>query len=74
MDKLDIQILSHLLNNCRKPDRQIGSEIDISGVAVKSRIQKMIENKIIEKFALKIEPPVLGFSVLYFVVTGKEIE
>ncbi|HJW19646.1 MAG TPA: AsnC family transcriptional regulator [Candidatus Nitrosotalea sp.] len=74
MDKLDIQILSHLLNNCRKPDRQIGSEIGISGVAVKSRIQKMIENKIIEKFALKIEPPVLGFSVLYFVVTGKEID
>ncbi len=74
MDKLDIQILSHLLNNCRKPDRQIGSEIGISGVAVKSRIQKMIENNIIEKFALKIEPPVLGFSVLYFVVTGKEID
>jgi len=74
MDKLDIQILSHLLNNCRKPDRQIGQEIGISGVAVKSRIQKMIENKIIEEFALKIEPPVLGYSVLYFVVTGKEIE
>lgn len=74
MDKLDIQILSHLLNNCRKPDRQIGQEIGISGVAVKSRIQKMIENKIIEEFALKIEPPVLGYSVLYFVVTGKEID
>jgi DNA-binding Lrp family transcriptional regulator len=74
MDKLDIQILSHLLNNCRKPDRQIGQEIGISGVAVKSRIQKMIENKIIEEFTLKIEPPVLGFSVLYFVVTGKEID
>lgn len=74
MDKLDIRILSHLLNNCRKPDRQIGQEIGISGVAVKSRIQKMIENKIIEEFALKIEPPVLGYSVLYFVVTGKEID
>ena len=69
-----MQILSHLLNNCRKPDRQIGQEIGISGVAVKSRIQKMIENKIIEEFALKIEPPVLGYSVLYFVVTGKEID
>jgi len=74
MDKLDIQILSHLLNNCRKPDRQIGSEIGISGVAVKSRIKKMIENKIIEEFTLKIEPPVLGYSVLYFVVIGKEID
>jgi DNA-binding Lrp family transcriptional regulator len=74
MDKLDIQILSHLLNNCRKPDRQIGSEIGISGVAVKSRLQKMIQNKVIEEFALKIEPPVLGYSVLYFVVVGKEID
>jgi len=74
MDKLDIQILSHLLNNCRKSDRQIGNEIGISGAAVKSRIQKMIKNKIIEEFALKIEPPVLGYSVLYFVVVGKEMD
>lgn len=72
MDSLDVQILSHLLNNCRKPDRQIGNEIGISGVAVKSRIQKMITKKIIQEFVLKIEPPVLGYSVLYFVVTGKE--
>jgi DNA-binding Lrp family transcriptional regulator len=74
MDKFDIQIISNLLNNCRKPDRQIGKEIGISGSVVKSRIQKMIKNKIIEEFALKIEPHVLGFSVLYFVVKGKEIE
>jgi DNA-binding Lrp family transcriptional regulator len=63
-----------LLNNCRKSDRQIGNELGVSGVAVKSRIQKMIKNKIIEEFALKIEPPVLGYSVLYFVVSGKEID
>ncbi|MGI0065131.1 MAG: AsnC family transcriptional regulator [Nitrosotalea sp.] len=74
MDKLDIQILSHLLNNCRKPDRQIGSEIGISGVAVKSRIQKMLDKKIIQEFTLKIEPPVLGYSVFYFVVTGKKFD
>src|SRR6478752_903333 len=74
MDKLDIEILSHLLNNCRKPDRQIGQEIGISGVSVKSRIKKMLEKKIIQDFVLKIEPPVLGYSVLYFVVTGKEID
>src|SRR5574338_680596 len=74
MDNLDIQILSRLLNNCRTPDRQIGKEIGISGVAVKSRIEKMIDKKIIEEFALKIEPPVLGYSVLYFVVVGKDLE
>jgi len=41
MDKLDMKILSTLLNNCRKPDRQIGIELGISGGAVRARIQKM---------------------------------
>ncbi len=74
MDKIDIKILSHLLNNCRTPDRQIGKSVGISGGAVKSRIQKMIDAKVIEDFALKIEPPVLGYSVLYFVVAGKDLK
>lgn len=74
MDKIDIQILSHLLNNCREADRQIGNSVGISGGAVKSRIQKMLDRKIIEEFTLKIEPPVLGYSVLYFVVTGTDLQ
>ena len=74
MDRIDIQILSHLLNNCRTADRQIGKKVGISGAAVKSRIHKMIKQKIIEGFTLKIEPPILGYSVIYFVVTGENIE
>ncbi len=69
-----MQILSRLLNNCRESDRQIGKNIGISGGAVKSRIRKMLKNKIIEYFALKIEPPVLGYGVIYIVVTGKDLE
>ena len=42
MDKLDMEILSRLLNNCRTPDSQIGKEIGVSGVAVKSRIQNIL--------------------------------
>ena len=30
LDILDMKILSRLLNNCRKPDRQIGMELGIS--------------------------------------------
>jgi len=73
LDELDIQILSILLDNCRESDRQIGKKIGISGNAVSSRIQKMIQNKVIEKFALKIEPPVLGYNVLYIVVSGQDL-
>lgn len=74
MDRLDLQILSALLDNCRESDRQIGSKIGISGAAVKSRIEKLIKNKTIENFALKIEPPVLGHNVLYIVTTGQDID
>jgi len=73
LNELDIQILSILLDNCREPDRQIGKKIGISGNAVSSRIQKMIQSKVIEKFTLKIEPPVLGYNVLYIVVSGQDL-
>ena len=73
LDELDIQILSMLLDNCRESDRQIGKKIGISGNAVKSRIQKMIQGKVIEKFTLKIEPPVLGYNVVYIVISGQDL-
>ncbi|MDC0169680.1 AsnC family transcriptional regulator [Candidatus Nitrosopelagicus sp.] len=68
MDILDMKILSRLLNNCRKPDRQIGRELGISGGAVGSRISKMEKLGIIEKFCLKVEPPLLGLNMFYIVV------
>ena len=74
MDKLDIKILSRLLNNCRESDRQIGKELEISGGAVNARIQKMEKMKIIEKYTVKVEPPVLGLGVLYIVVSGQNIK
>ena len=63
-----MKILSKLLNNCRKADRQIGRELGISGGAVGSRISKMQKLGIIEKFCLKVEPPLLGLNMFYIVV------
>ena len=74
MDNLDIKILSRLLNNCRESDRNIGKELGISGGAVRARIKKMEESKMIEKFTIKVEPPILGFGVLYIVVSGQNIK
>lgn len=62
------------MNNCRESDRQIGKELGISGGAVRARIKKMQEKKIIEKFTIKVEPPVLGLGVLYIVVSGQNIK
>ena len=69
-----MNILNRLLNNCRKSDRQIGNDLGISGGAVRARIQKMKKNKVIEKFFIKVEPPVLGNGVLYFIVTGENMD
>lgn len=73
MDNLDIKILSRLLNNCRESDRQIGKELEISGGSVRARVQKMEDAQIIEKFIIKVDPPVLGLGVLYIVVSGQNI-
>ena len=74
MDNFDIRILSRLLNNCRESDRQIGIELGMSGGAVNSRIRKMQKLEIIEKFVVKVEPPVLGYGVLYFVISGENMK
>ena len=74
MDNFDIQILSRLLNNFRESDRQIGIELGMSGGAVNSRIRKMQKLEIIEKFVVKVEPPVLGYGVLYFVISGENMK
>ena len=74
MDILDMKILSRLLNNCRESDRQIGLELGISGGAVRARIKKMEKSSIIEDFFIKVEPPVLGYGILYFVVSGEDIK
>jgi len=69
-----MKILNLLLDNCRESDRQIGKKIGINGAAVKSRIQKMEKNEVIEKYTLKIEPPILGYNLFYVVVTGQNQE
>ena len=74
LDNLDIKILSRLLNNCRESDRQTGKELGISGGSVKARIRKMEDSQIIEKFIIKVDPPVLGLGVLYIVVSGQNIK
>jgi DNA-binding Lrp family transcriptional regulator len=69
-----MKILNLLLDNCRESDRQIGKNIGITGGAVKTRIQKMEKNGVIEKYTLKIEPPILGYNLFYVVVTGQNQE
>ena len=68
-----MKILSRLLNNCRESDRQIGIKLGISGGAVRARIKKMEKREVIGEYFIKVEPSVFGYGVLYFVVSGENI-
>jgi DNA-binding Lrp family transcriptional regulator len=45
----------------------------MSGGAVNARICRMQKIELIKKFFIKVEPPVLGYGVLYFVISGENI-
>ena len=72
LDNYDMKILGILTINCRTPDRQIGKKVGLSGVAVKSRINKMERDGIIQNFTIKVEPPALGYGVIYLVVPSDD--
>ena len=68
LDNYDMKILGILTIDCRTPDRQIGKKVGLSGVAVKSRIIKMIKSGVIQNFTVKVEPPSLGYGVIYMII------
>jgi DNA-binding Lrp family transcriptional regulator len=67
-----MKILGILTIDCRTPDRQIGKKVGLSGVSVKSRITKMIRSGIIQNFTMKVEPPALGYGVIYLTVPSDD--
>jgi DNA-binding Lrp family transcriptional regulator len=74
LDRLDMQILSELLNNCRKSARQIGEKIGIASGTVNAKIRKMRRNGIILDFMIKVDPPTLEHSIIYVMVSGQNME
>jgi len=67
-----MKILAILTINCRTPDRQIGKKVGLSGVSVKSRITKMERAGVIQNFTMKIEPPSLGYGIIYLTVPSDD--
>jgi DNA-binding Lrp family transcriptional regulator len=67
-----MKILGILTIDCRTPDRQIGKKVGLSGVSVKSRIIKMVRSGVIQNFTMKVEPPCLGYGVIYLIVPSDD--
>jgi len=67
-----MKILAILTIDCRTPDRQIGKKVGLSGVSVKSRITKMERAGVIQNFTMKVEPPSLGYGIIYLTVPSDD--
>jgi DNA-binding Lrp family transcriptional regulator len=64
LDKIDLNILSTLARNCRSSYSSIGSEVGLTSKSIKARVKKMIQQGVIEKFVVRVNPTSFGFKVV----------
>lgn len=62
IDGTDLKILSLLARNGRLSYRNIGLAIGMTPKSVKSRVDRMLAAKVIEKFLALVNPSVIGYS------------
>lgn len=70
LDKTDLTILSTLAKNSRSSYNSIGSEVDLTSKSVKARVKKMIHQRVIEKFVVRVNPAAFGFKAVIVLVSA----
>jgi len=68
LDEIDRKILSHLEKDSRVSYTTLAKKLNISDVAIKKRIDKLIENGIIERFSISIDNKKLGMPLKAFIL------
>jgi len=64
MDEIDFSILRILSDNCRAPYEAIARSVSLTGNAVRERIKKLVEDGVIERFWLCVNPAFFGYNVV----------
>ena len=70
LNKIDMDILNLLVNDCRISYAEIAREVHLSRMAVRERVMKMIEDGVIEKFTLQLNSLKVGLDIEVFLVIG----
>ena len=71
LDSTDLRILNLLAKNGRLSYRRIGLTIGLTTKSVKSRVDRMLTAKVIERFLAKVNPSVMGYKRTYAVALRK---
>lgn len=67
IDKLDLQILSMLMNNAQMPYTEIAKKLVVSGGTVHVRMKKLTSMGIVKGSHLEINASMLGYDICAFV-------
>lgn len=67
LDEIDEKILMILQDNARTSLKDIAAEVFMSPTAVGARIDKMIEENVLEGFTTKINPEAMGHYIKAFI-------
>ncbi|MCZ7385537.1 MAG: winged helix-turn-helix transcriptional regulator [Candidatus Methanoperedens sp.] len=71
LDNLDVKILTHLQSNSRESFQEIAKRCLTSVPTVKSRVDRMIELGVINKFTIDIDNSKLGITEAILLVNAK---
>jgi Lrp/AsnC family transcriptional regulator for asnA, asnC and gidA len=66
LDDIDVQIINSLIENSRKSITELAKEIDLSNVAIQSRISKLEQKGIITQYSSRINYKMLGYGTIAF--------
>jgi DNA-binding Lrp family transcriptional regulator len=62
LDNIDLKIINSLTIDSRIPYRTMASTVGITPNAIKSRVNKMLERKIIQNFIVYVNPAIFGYE------------
>ena len=68
LDHKDLKIIGILKNNAREPIKDITKKTAIRPSTVHQRIQRLIKNKVIEKFTIKLDNKAIGENFIAFML------
>jgi len=68
MDEIDFSVLKILSENCRTPYEVIARGVGLTGNAVRERVRRLVEEGVVERFWLCVNPAIFGYNVVVSVL------
>jgi len=74
IDKLDFEILKKLAVDARIPTVKLAKDLNVTTATVKSRIKRLIDEKVVGNFGISIDLPKIGYNIYNVEINLKEYE